>query len=217
MGFDGSTLNWFLAKEKAEKVMRRCWNTICSSHASLEQIQKLMGSINDLAQMCPLLKFHKRSGNALIRKFSGKNNIVLMVTDELRKDLVLITKVANSSIGGLPLANSPKHPMPAALSCYTDVAGASFTIVNGKRICLGNSGRGVSCLMAENEEQIWAWTRVSWPDPFLMEEKDDKGVFYGSKSTMLESVVLLLPMIAFLQAVAGRNLVVSIDNIAVMH
>ena len=94
MGFDGSTLNWFLAKEKAEKVMRRCWNTICSSHASLEQIQKLMGSINDLAQMCPLLKFHKRSGNALIRKFRGKNNIVLMVTDELRKDLALITKVA---------------------------------------------------------------------------------------------------------------------------
>ena len=97
-----------------EKVMRRCWLTIRSSHASLEQLQQLMGSINDLAQMSPLLKFHKRSGNALLRKFNGNNNIVLMMMDELRRDLVLITKVVNSSIKGLPIASSPKHPMLAA-------------------------------------------------------------------------------------------------------
>ena len=58
VGFDSSTLNWFLSKEKAEKVMRRCWLTFRSSHASFEQLQQLMGSINDLAQMSPLLKFH---------------------------------------------------------------------------------------------------------------------------------------------------------------
>ena len=149
-----------------------------------------MGSINDLAQMSPLLKFHNRSGNALLRKFNGNNNIVLMVTDDLRRDLVVIAKVANSSINGLPIANSPKHPTLAALSCYTDAAGASFTMVTGKRVCHGNSGRGVSCLMAESEDHIWAWTRVSWPDHFLTEEKDEKGVFYGSKSMTLESVGL---------------------------
>ena len=83
-----------------------------------------------------------------------------MVTDELQRDLVLIAKVANSSIKGLPIASSPKHPTLAALSCYTDAAGASFTMVNGKRVCHGNSGRGVSCLIAESEDHIWAWTRV---------------------------------------------------------
>ena len=71
--------------------------------------------------------------------------------------------------------------------------------------------------MAESEDHIWAWTRVSWPDHFLTEEKDEKGVFYGSKSTTLESVGLLLPMIAFPEKVAGRNLIFSINNIAVMH
>ena len=217
VGFNSSTMNWFLSKEKAEKVMRRCWLTIRSSHASLEQLQQLMGSINDLAQMSPLLKFHKRSGNALLRKFSGNSNIVLMVTEELRNDLAVIAKVASSSINGLPIAYCPKHPTLAALSCYTDAAGASFTMINGKRIYHGNSGRGVSCLMAESEDDIWAWTRVSWPDHFLTEEKDEKGVFYGSKSTTLESVGLLLPMIAFPDEVAGRNIVFSIDNIAVMH
>ena len=105
----------------------------------------------------------------------------------------------------------------AALSCYTDAAGASFTMVNGKRVCHGNTGRGVSCLLAESEDHIWAWTRVSWPDHFLSEKKDEKGVFFGSKSTTLESVGLLLPIIAFPEAVAGRNLIFSIDEIAVMH
>ena len=131
--------------------------------------------------------------------------------------MAVAVAVANSSINGLPIAYSPKHPTLAALSCYTDAAGASFTMINGKRIYHGNSGRGVSCLMAESEDDIWAWTRVSWPDHFLTEEKDEKGVFYGSKSTTLESVGLLLPMIAFPEKVAGRNLVFSIDNIAVMH
>ena len=75
----------------------------------------------------------------------------------------------------------------------------------------------MSCLIAESEDHIWAWTRVSWPDHFLTEEKDEKEVFYSSKSTTLESVGLLLLMIAFPEAVAGRNLIFRIDNIAVMH
>ena len=49
-----------------------------------------MGSINDLAQMSPLLKFHKRSGKALLRKVNGNNNSVLMVMDDLRRDLIMI-------------------------------------------------------------------------------------------------------------------------------
>ena len=166
-------------------------------------------------EICVLLAY--LAVNALLRKFSGNNNIVLMVTEDLRRDLAVIAKVANSSINGLPIAYSPKHPTLAALSCYTDAAGASFTMINGKRIYHGNSGRGVSCLMAESEDDIWAWTRVSWPDNFLTKEKDEKGVFYGSKSTTLESVGLLLPMIAFPEKEAGRNLVFSIDHIAVMH
>ena len=71
---------------------------------NLEQMQQLMGSINDLAQMCPLLKFHKRAGNALIRQFAGDNNVVRMVTEELKKELAIIAKVAESSVKGLPIA-----------------------------------------------------------------------------------------------------------------
>ena len=115
---------------------------------NLEQMQQLMRSVNDLAQMCPLLKFHKRAGNALIRQFAGDNNVVRMVTEELKKELkkelAIIAKVAESSVKGLPIAAGPSHPPLAAVICYTDAAGASFSMVKGERCCHNNEGRGVS-------------------------------------------------------------------------
>ena len=217
IGFDSSSQTWFLAQRKAEKVMTRCWDMINSSHTSLEQLQKLMGSVNDLAQMCPLLKVHKRAGNALVRKFEGNTKIIKMVTDELKKELAVIAKVAHSSKSALPIAREPTQPSLSALTCYTDAAGASFTFVRGERICHNNKGRGVSCLMGTDDSDVWAWARLSWPESLLTSERDEKGVFYGSKSTMLESVGLLLPLLAFPEEVAGRNLIFMIDNIAVLY
>ena len=46
--------------------------------------------------------------------------------------------------------------------------------------------------------------------------KDEKGCSFGCKSTTLESVGLLLPLIAFPNEVRGKQIVVNIDNIAVM-
>ena len=190
---------------------------INSSHTSLEQLQKLMGSVNDLAQMCPLLEVNKRAGNALVRKFEGNTKIIKMVTDELKKELAVIAKVAHSLKSALPIAREPTQPSLSALTCYTDAAGASFTFVRGERICHNNEGRGVSCLMGTDDSDVWAWTRLSWPERLLTSERDEKGVFYGSKSTMLESVGLLLPLLAFPEEVAGRNLIFMIDNIAVLY
>ena len=58
---------------------------------------------------------------------------------------------------------------------------------------------------------------LSWPKNLLVEERDLRGVFFGSKSTTLESVGLLLPMLAFPEKVKVRNLVFMIDSIAVMY
>ena len=180
IGFDSRDQTWFLAPAKAEKVIRRCWRAIRSSHVNLEQMQQLMGSVNDLAQMCPLLKFHKRAGNALIRQFAGDNNVVRMVTEELKKELAIIAKVAESSVKGLPIAAGPSHPPLAAVICYTDAAGASFSMVRGERCCHNNEGRGVSCIIGESEREIQAWSRLSWLKNLLVEERDERGVFFGS-------------------------------------
>ena len=65
-------------------------------------------------------------------------------------------------------------------------------------------------------EDIWIWTRLNWPEGLITGMKDDKGKSYGSKSTTLEAVGMLLPFVAFPDKVRGRRIEFKIDNIAVM-
>ena len=146
VGFDSSDMTWYLSEEKADKIVRRCLDANRNSHLSLKQVQQLMGSVNDLAQMCPLLKPHKRSGNKFLTKFGGDGNILKMVPDEMRRDLKVIAKVANSARTGLPIAEKIGKPGLAAITFYTDAAGASFTLVNKQRHYHDNEGKGVACI-----------------------------------------------------------------------
>ena len=216
IGFDSSDLTWYLSKEKSDKVMRRCIEGLKCVHMDLNQIQKLMGSVNDLAQMCPPLKFHKRSGNAYLKSFGGNTNILKLVPEKLKEDLAVIAKVAEFSVMGLPIADRPVKPPLTALSIYTDAAGASFTIAGGKKYYHDNSGKGVACICGSSLSDIWGWCRLEWPEGLLTEKVDEKGSHFGSKSTMLESVGLLLPLLVFPDLVAGKNLLFKVDNTAVL-
>ena len=216
VGFDSTDMSWFLSKEKSKKVIRRCKEVAGSLHVDLKQVQRLMGSVNDLGQMCPLVKCHKRSGNELLTQFSGNENLLKRVPDELKEDLQIIAKVAESAKIGLPIAEKPSQPPLSAISFYTDAAGASFSVVKGVKMFHNNKGRGVACLAGTEVEDIWAWTRMEWPDSLLNGLQDEKGRVFGCKSTTLESVGLLLPLLVFPEAIAGKHIVFWVDNIAVL-
>ena len=127
----------------------------------------------------------------LLAKFGGNENILLPVYQELKEDLLFIAKVAESSKFGLPVAESVRMPTLAALTFYTDAAGASFSMRNGNRVFHNNSGKGVACVAGSELHNIWGWMRISWPEQLLTELKDEKGRFFGCKSTTLESVGIL--------------------------
>ena len=217
VGFNSLNLSWFLSKEKADKVILRCLKMAESSHVELKQVQQLMGSVNDVAQMCPIMKVHKWTGNHFLKKFGGRDNVLLMVPSELKKDLKIIAKMVDSSRHGLPIARQPALPTLSAVKFYTDAAGVSFSLHKGKRFCHDNSGRGISCIGGEDEESVWGWTRLSWPEEFLTTMRDENGVFFGHKSTTLESIGVLLPLLVFPNRVMGRNIIVMIDNMAVVY
>ena len=214
--FNSSTMTWHLSKEKADKIVRRCVDGINAVHMDLNQIQKLMGSVNDLVQMSPLLKFHKRTGNAFLKSFEGSNNLLKLVPQKLKEDLSVIAKVAEYSVDGLPVADRPVKPPLTALYFYTDAAGASFTVARGKKFFHDNEGKGVGCICGSSLENIWGWSRVEWPEGLLTVKTDEKGCLFGHKTTTLESVGLLLPLLAFPDELAGKELIFKVDNVAVL-
>ena len=74
----------------------------------------------------------------------------------------------------------------------------------------------MACIGGSCKGDIWAWSRLSWPANLITGMKDEKGCYFGCKSTMLESVGILIPLIVFPDMVKGRQLVFKVDNIAVM-
>ena len=217
IGFDSRNMSWFLPKEKADKVIRRCIDAKNSEYLDLKQIQKLMGSINDLAQMCPFLKFHKSRGNSMLKKFKGNENILMRIEDDMKCDLRIIAKIAESARDGLPIARRPCKPPLSTLTFYTDAAGGSFSMVKGERIFHEAKERGIACVGGESPESIWVWSRFSWPGNLITGLKDEEGKAFGCKSTTLESIGLLIPFVAFPELVKGRHLKFMIDNAAVMY
>ena len=87
VGFDSKNLSWFLSLEKAAKIVERCLEVAGATHVSLKQMEKLMGTINDLGQMCQSVKFHRREGNAFLGLFNGNYSVVKMVPAELKSEL----------------------------------------------------------------------------------------------------------------------------------
>ena len=68
---------------------------------------------------------------------------------------------------------------------------------NGEKRFHDNSGKGVACIGGSCKGDIWAWSRLSWPANLITGMKDEKGCYFGCKSTMLESVGILIPLIVF--------------------
>ena len=213
--FDSTTLSWSLPKRKADKVIRRCLLTRKADMMDLRQTQQVMGSVNDLAQMSPILRFHKGSGNLFLAQFKGNKNILLPVPSEMKRDMAVIAKVADSARNGLPIAAEYSQPPLSSLVFYTDAAGASFTMANGNKHFHSQENRGVSCIGGESIQTISVWSRLKWPEELLTKTKDEKGTDYGSKSTTLESIGLLMPFLAFPEKVKGRHVIFKVDNAAV--
>ena len=216
IGFDSSDMTWYLGEEKADKLIRRCLDTCKLQLISLKQTQELMGSVNDFGQMNKFVRFFKHEGNKLLSVFKNNENILVQVPDKLKKSLMVVCNAAESAKSGLPICSRREFPNLSALTFYTDAAGAKYCWVNKKFHLIEEPNRGVACIGGESLEDIWIWSRMTWPKGFL-ESKDDKGTEFGRKSTTLESVGILLPFLAFPEKVAGKQLVFYVDNIAVHY
>lgn len=138
------------------------------------------------------------------------------IPDKMKRSVMVVCNAAESAKKGLPICSRRQFPSLAALTFYTDAAGAKYCWRNRKFQLIEENNRGVACIGGEDIGNVWTWSRMNWPEGFL-EKKDEKGVEYGRKSTTLESIGVLLPFIAFPEKLAGKELMFYVDNIAVVY
>jgi hypothetical protein len=56
-----------------------------------------------------------------------------------------------------------------------------------------------------------------WPKNFITKEKDETGIRFGDKSSTLECIGLLAPLVTVPELVIGRHIILRVDNIACIY
>jgi len=112
--------------------------------------------------------------------------------------------VAVSSTVWQPIERALDRPPPDSLIFVSDAAGGT-----------GNERwAGVASLGLLDSGGYWFLCSGRWP-PAILNDHDEKGAALASKTTMLETVGLLLPLLTAADEVKGRNIVLGVDNMAV--
>jgi hypothetical protein len=215
--FNSESMEWSLSHEKAEKLIVKVQQFSDTKYVDLKKTQGVMGSVNDLAQMAPFLKFFKSSGNKFLGDFCNNEMILKAPSEQMRKDLLVCSKVAESAKEGLPIAHRPVPPPLIRKEFFSDAAGAKFSMRNGERVNHSTEDdRGAASFEVAQNQVSW-WMQATWPLKFINEARDSRGCYYGSKTSTLEAIGLLLLFLAIPGEMAGQNVILHVDNMSLVY
>jgi hypothetical protein len=121
----------------------------------LAETQSLGGKVNHLAQMLPFLLAFRRPLNNLLGQFNKNKEILLPVTEQLKRDLTLIANAAITAKDWLPIPHETDLPPLGALVFVSDAARGLGTDDWASVASLG---------LTDNGQGVWYLGRGSWPE-----------------------------------------------------
>jgi len=216
--FDTTRLTWTVSPEKRDNILRDVAGPLARAPLTLEQMQHLMGVLQDFGQMCPFLNGFKQPLNSFLASLLQKPDPARPLPPQARADLQIWANVIAASVVPLPIPHRPLPPSLSALHFVSDAAGARYVTVKGRRIPCDRPGqRGAAAIGIGPQGEIWLCARVTWPAYLLLKARDEKKRPYGCKSTTLELVGLILPILTVPHLLQGKELCFHVDNLATVY
>lgn len=215
--FDTDTLSWSYPEDKMVPMVRDLLETMDMATCDLRHLQSIMGLINDVSQLCPFLKGFRKPLLVFLASFEDREDVTLAIPPQAKADLLTCTKIVMAAGAGLPLAARPTAPALNAIRFTSDAAGAIMATQDGRKVTVPSSKAiGAASICMDSRDNPSFACRITWPIEFLNQARDSKGSLFGAKSTCLETIGAILPFLAAPQLVAGRHVVLELDNIAVL-
>jgi hypothetical protein len=216
VGFDSEQLLWYLSEEKSDKIVNNIVDAVSKGFLSKKEMQTTMGIVNNLSMMAPFLKFFRSRGNLAFADMQNDDSVCYL-DNTMKADLLVCARVARDDRYKLPIACRPCAPPLGVWEFYSDAAGSKFAMHYGRRVALNDpDDRGVASVLFKNGEPCW-YSVLRWPLEFLDNACDNRGHFYGSKTTLLEAIGVLLPLLCMPAEMRGRHVVCYVDNMAVVY
>ncbi len=113
--FNTMSQRWSLQKPKADELIRKLLWAAQAKELSLNQTQQILGSLNDLVQMCPFVKPFKALANRFLASFNNDEKVLLPIGDRAKSEPDGVRKNSRNSthrVANPCTANStsPNHP-----------------------------------------------------------------------------------------------------------
>jgi hypothetical protein len=209
--FDSVAMEWSISKEKELSLQETIDFFLHSRTCTLKQVQKLQGKLANFAQSMELMKSFKFNILSLLNKFKGQEGKKLISMD-LKRDLWVWKKCIAESREGMPIKTVIDEPPLFPLTIISDAAGAALEWVNGKSVnkTIPND-RGVASIWYCGK-QIQKTVLLTWPENLLNGDKSRNGTYFGTKSSTLEAVGLILPFMTFPKELAKQHILLQVDN-----
>jgi hypothetical protein len=216
--FDTVTLTWSLSDEKLDNILLAISGPLAGTSLQLSDMQHLMGTLNHFGQMCPFLKFFRLPLNMFLSDLLQDPEISLPMPAQAKADLRVWAAAVLSAAKGLPIPHSPRPTPLSPVVFVSDAAGARFVKVKGQHVPADTPDvRGAASVGLHDNGSIWFCCRLTWPQFLLLHAKDQLGRAYGCKSTFLELVGLIQPLLTIPDRLQGREVVFMVDNLAVVY
>jgi len=209
--FRSKDLTWSLPSEKVEKTLRRL-KFCLENKVSLEDCQKLLGSLNDLGQMVPVLSIFKRAFLNDLRILSNLPEGTRMnIGNDAKKELMAWAGFLMDSDKWHGVPHEPCSPTIKAREVFSDAAGVPAENKNLRK------GEGVAVISFNRKGEIDFAQRWEWPRVFIEELSDATGTRFGDKTMTLEFLGVLLPVLVSPSCFKNQHVIFFLDNIACVY
>ncbi len=215
--FETTSLSWSISREKRTRILDRIRGPLMGHPISLLDLQKLIGTLNDVGQMCPFLRGFRQPLHLLLVAFKEDNDVLLPIPKEVKDDLRVWAAAMDTVVQGLPIPRRPTPHLPSALFFASDASGAQFNKYQERFITIPYEGeRGAASINAIEDDDIWFYASITFPKSFLLEKRDTSDHAFGCKSSTLEAVGLILPFLCCPALLIGREVTLLTDNEALV-
>jgi hypothetical protein len=207
--FNTVDLTWRLPEAKRQKVLRIIGEVQAKEKMDLHEMQVLMGNLNNVGMMSPVLKSFKRPLNDCLAYLQENETEKISLSKQAKRDLgvwaafLLDEKIWN------PIPPRPCAPTLSHLTFVSDAAGSDENAADG-------FDKGVGCLGLDENGSVILVHQTIWPEGFL-DSQDGKGVRMGDKTSTLEIIGVVIPFLLMPKKFLNQNVVLLLDNISVVY
>lgn len=207
--FDTSDMTWTLDDEKIQRYMFYLQEAKNKVKCSLKLLQKILGMINTVTLLCPILKCYKTP--ILLDLHRAHKSSPIVLSPSCVWHLHGWLNVLEALKSKFPLGGLVEKPPESAVCIISDAAGLSLS----SKLTF-NIGVGAAVFNAKTQRVSAAYSD-RWDPDFISHTFDPDGKFIGNKTTTLEAMGLILPLYHNARIIQNKDIILQCDNIAVVY